>query len=193
MLFRSGSADLTVNTGTKVASLSGQSAANGDGQQVYYGIREHGMGSAMVGMALHGGILPVGGTFFVFVDYMRPPVRLAALSGARVVFVFTHDSVAVGEDGPTHQPVEQLAGLRSMPDLHVVRPADANETAVAWAGAIAHYGPTALVLSRQDVRVVTDGSAAITGAGIVGEVDDDPEAIIIGTGSEVAQIGRAHV
>ncbi|MGA0962990.1 MAG: transketolase [Ilumatobacteraceae bacterium] len=182
----SGSADLTGNTGTKVASFSGQSAANGDGQQVYYGIREHGMGSAMVGMALHGGILPVGGTFFVFVDYMRPPVRLAALSGARVVFVFTHDSVAVGEDGPTHQPVEQLAGLRSMPDLHVVRPADANETAVAWADAVAHNGPTALVLSRQDVRVVTDGSAAINGAGIVGEVDDDPEAIIIGTGSEVA-------
>ena len=181
----SGSADLTGNTGTKVASFSGQSAANGDGHQVYYGIREHGMGSAMVGMALHGGILPVGGTFFVFVDYMRPPVRLAALSGARVVFVFTHDSVAVGEDGPTHQPVEQLAGLRSMPDLHVVRPADANETAVAWADAVAHDGPTALVLSRQDVRVVTDGSAAITGAGIVGEVDDDPEAIIIGTGSEV--------
>lgn len=182
----SGSADLTGNTGTKVASFSGQSASNSDGQQVYYGIREHGMGSAMVGMALHGGILPVGGTFFVFVDYMRPPVRLAALSGARVVFVFTHDSVAVGEDGPTHQPVEQLAGLRSMPDLHVVRPADANETAVAWVDAVAHDGPTALVLSRQDVRVVTDGSAAITGAGIVGEVDDDPEAIIIGTGSEVA-------
>lgn len=182
----SGSADLTGNTGTKVASFSGQSASNSDGQQVYYGIREHGMGSAMVGMALHGGILPVGGTFFVFVDYMRPPVRLAALSGARVVFVFTHDSVAVGEDGPTHQPVEQLAGLRSMPDLHVVRPADANETAIAWTDAVTHDGPTALVLSRQDVRVVTDGSAAITGAGIVGEADDDAEAIIIGTGSEVA-------
>ena len=182
----SGSADLTGNTGTKVASFSGQSASNGDGHQVYYGIREHGMGSAMVGMALHGGILPVGGTFFVFVDYMRPPVRLAALSGARVVFVFTHDSVAVGEDGPTHQPVEQLAGLRSMPGLHVVRPADANETAVAWADAVTHDGPTALVLSRQDVRVVTDGTAAITGAGIVGEVDDNPDAIIIGTGSEVA-------
>ena len=182
----SGSADLTGNTGTKVASFSRQSALNGDGQQVYYGIREHGMGSAMVGMALHGGVLPVGGTFFVFVDYMRPPVRLAALSGARVVFVFTHDSVAVGEDGPTHQPVEQLAGLRSMPELHVVRPADANETAAAWADAVGHDGPTALVLSRQDVRVVTDGFAAISGAGIVGDVDDNPDAIIIGTGSEVA-------
>ena len=114
----SGSADLTGNTGTKVASFSGQSVQNLDGRQMYYGIREHGMGSAMVGMALHGGVLPVGGTFFVFVDYMRPPVRLAALSGARVVFVFTHDSVAVGEDAtPTHQPVEQLAGLRAMPDL----------------------------------------------------------------------------
>ena len=182
----SGSADLTGNTGTKVASFSGQSASNGDGHQVYYGIREHGMGSAMVGMALHGGVLPVGGTFFVFVDYMRPPVRLAALSKARAVFVFTHDSVAVGEDGPTHQPVEQLAGLRSMPDLHVVRPADANETAVAWADAVTHDGPTALILSRQDVRVVTDGTAALTGAGVVGEDTPNPDVILIGTGSEVS-------
>ena len=149
----SGSAGLTGNTGAKVASFSGQSAQNLDGRQMYYGIREHGMGSAMVGMALHGGVLPVGGTFFVFVDYMRPPVRLAALSGARVVFVFTRDSVAVGEDGPTHQPVEQLAGLRAMPDLHVVRPADANETSRAWDDAVSHDGPTAMILSRQDVRV----------------------------------------
>ena len=182
----SGSADLTGNTGTKVASFSGQSSTNGDGHQVYYGIREHGMGSAMVGMALHGGVLPVGGTFFVFVDYMRPPVRLAALSKARAVFVFTHDSVAVGEDGPTHQPVEQLAGLRSMPDLHVVRPADANETATAWADAVTHDGPTALILSRQDVRVVTDGTAALTGAGVVGDDTPNPDVILIGTGSEVS-------
>ena len=182
----SGSADLTGNTGTKVASFSGQSAQNLDGRQIYYGIREHGMGSAMVGMALHGGVLPVGGTFFVFVDYMRPPIRLAALSGARVVFVFTHDSVAVGEDGPTHQPVEQLAGLRAMPDLHVLRPADANETSRAWEDAVTHDGPTAMVLSRQDVRVVTDGPAITAGAGAVGDNTSNPDVILIGTGSEVS-------
>jgi transketolase len=182
----SGSADLTGNTGTKVASFLGQSAQNHDGRQMYYGIREHGMGSAMVGMALHGGVIPVGGTFFVFVDYMRPPVRLAALSGARVVFVFTHDSVAVGEDGPTHQPVEQLAGLRSMPGLHVLRPADANETSRAWEDAVTHDGPTAMILSRQDVRVVTDGSAITAGAGVVGDDTNDPDVILIGTGSEVS-------
>ena len=182
----SGSADLTGNTGTKVASFSEQSAQNLDGRQMYYGIREHGMGSAMVGMALHGGVLPVGGTFFVFVDYMRPPVRLAALSGARVVFVFTHDSVAVGEDGPTHQPIEQLAGLRAMPNLHVLRPADANETSRAWVDAVTHDGPTAMILSRQDVRVMTDGSAIAVGAAVVGYDAGDPDVILIGTGSEVS-------
>lgn len=140
----------------------------------------------MVGMALHGGALPVGGTFFVFLDYMRPAVRLAALSGAKCVFVFTHDSVAVGEDGPTHQPVEHLATLRAIPGLHVVRPADANETAAAWADAISHPGPTALVLSRQDVPVVTDGSAVIAGAGIVTDDADSPDVVLVGTGSEVA-------
>ncbi len=181
-----GSADLTGNTGTKVAALTAQSSTNPGGAQVFYGIREHAMGSAMVGMALHGGVIPVGGTFFVFLDYMRPPVRLAALSGARCVFVFTHDSVAVGEDGPTHQPVEHLATLRAMPDLHVVRPADANETAHAWLDALTHAGPTALVLSRQDVPVVTDGSAVATGAGIVGQDVADPAIILIGTGAEVA-------
>jgi transketolase len=181
-----GSADLTGNTGTKVAALAAQSSKNPGGAQIFYGIREHAMGSAMVGMALHGGVLPVGGTFFVFLDYMRPPVRLAALSGARCVFVFTHDSVAVGEDGPTHQPVEHLATLRAMPDLHVVRPADANETAHAWLDALTHSGPTALVLSRQDVPVVTDGSAVAVGAGVVGPGVSNPEVVLIGTGAEVA-------
>ena len=127
-----GAADLTGNTGTKLAGQVGQSADEPGGRQVYYGIREHGMGSAMVGMALHGGVLPAGGTFFVFLDYMRPPVRLAALSGAKVLFVFTHDSVGVGEDGPTHQPVEHIATLRAIPGLQVIRPADANETVAAW-------------------------------------------------------------
>jgi transketolase len=179
-----GAADLTGNTGTKLSDQTAQSAATPGGRQVYYGVREHGMGAAMVGMALHGGILPVGGTFFVFLDYMRPAVRLAALSGAKVCFVFTHDSVGVGEDGPTHQPVEQLATLRAIPGLHVIRPADANETAAAWQDAVEHDGPTALVLSRQNIDVVTDGSAVEYGAGIV-HGDGDPDVVLVATGSEV--------
>ncbi len=179
-----GAADLTGNTGTKLKAQSAQSAETPGGRQVYYGVREHAMGAALVGMALHGGILPVGGTFFVFLDYMRPPVRLAALSGAKVCFVFTHDSVGVGEDGPTHQPVEHLASLRAIPGMHVIRPADANETVAAWRDAVGHGGPTALVLSRQNIEVVTDGSAVERGAGVVREVDD-PGVILVGTGSEV--------
>ncbi|MBJ7368149.1 MAG: transketolase, partial [Ilumatobacteraceae bacterium] len=151
----------------------------------YYGIREHAMGAAMGGMALHGGVLPVGGTFFVFADYMRPAIRLAALSRARTVFVFSHDSVGVGEDGPTHQPVEQLASLRAIPGLQVIRPADANETAQAWLIAATHDGPTALILSRQTVVALTDGSAVADGAGVIVSTDT-PQAIIIGTGSELS-------
>ncbi|MFM2077618.1 MAG: transketolase, partial [Actinomycetota bacterium] len=154
-----GAADLTGNTGTKLAGQSPMSAASPGGRQVHYGVREHGMGSAMVGMALHGGVLPAGGTFFVFLDYMRPPVRLATISGAKVIFVFTHDSVGVGEDGPTHQPVEHVATLRAIPGLHVIRPADANETVAAFRDAVEHDGPTALVLTRQNVTVCTDGTA----------------------------------
>ncbi len=183
-----GAADLTGNTGTKLAGQLPQSTAHPDGRQVYYGIREHGMGSAMVGMALHGGVLPAGGTFFVFLDYMRPAVRLAALSRAKVVFVFTHDSVGVGEDGPTHQPVEHVATLRAIPDLQVIRPADANETMAAWVAAVEHDGPTALVLSRQNIPVRTDGSAVHIGAGIVRDTSgtDGPQLVIVATGSEVA-------
>jgi len=179
-----GAADLTGNTGTKLKGQDAQSVQHPAGRQVYYGVREHAMGSAMVGMALHGGVLPVGGTFFVFLDYMRPPVRLAALSRAKVVFVFTHDSVGVGEDGPTHQPVEHIATLRAIPDLQVIRPADANETAAAWRACVEHEGPTALVLSRQNLTVCTDGSAVARGAGIVVAVDD-PQVVIVATGSEV--------
>jgi transketolase len=182
-----GAADLTGNTGTKLAAPQrAQSAEHPDGRQVYYGVREHGMGAAMVGMALHGGVLPVGGTFFVFLDYMRPPVRLAALSHAKVVFVFTHDSVGVGEDGPTHQPVEHLATLRAVPGLQVIRPADANETAAAWRAAVEHSGPTALVLSRQNLPVVTDGSAVAAGAGIVRRAGARPDVVLAATGSEVS-------
>ncbi|CAB5051479.1 unannotated protein [freshwater metagenome] len=180
-----GAADLTGNTGAKLAETSAYSSSNRSGKQIYYGIREHAMGAAMVGMALHGGVLPVGGTFFVFADYMRPAIRLAALSRARVVFVFSHDSVGVGEDGPTHQPVEQLASLRAIPGLQVIRPADANETAQAWLIAATHDGPTALILSRQTVVALTDGSAVSDGAGTIISTEK-PKAIIIGTGSELS-------
>ena len=180
-----GGADLTGNTGVRLAGQQGAQDDTPAGRQIYWGVREHGMGAAMVGMALHGGVLPAGGTFFVFLDYMRPPVRLAALSGAKVVFVFTHDSVGVGEDGPTHQPVEHLASLRSIPGLQVIRPADANETVAAWRIAVDTPGPTALVLSRQNLPVCTDGSAVATGAGIVRDVAD-PQVVLLATGSEVA-------
>ena len=179
-----GAADLTGNTGAKLSAATGYSSSNPSGKQVYYGIREHAMGAAMVGMALHGGVIPVGGTFFVFADYMRPSIRLAALSGARCVFVFSHDSVGVGEDGPTHQPIEHLSSLRSIPGLQVIRPADPNETAHAWLTAVTHNGPTAIILSRQNVPSVTDGSAVQPGAAIIKKVSS-PVATIIGTGSEV--------
>jgi transketolase len=180
-----GAADLTGNTGTKLQAQEPQSFEHPGGRQMYYGIREHAMGAAMVGMAMHGGILPAGGTFFVFLDYMRPAVRLATLSRAKVIFVWTHDSVGVGEDGPTHQPVEHIATLRAIPGLQVIRPADANETVAAWRAAVAHDGPTALVLSRQGVTVCTDGSAVEPGAAVIRRTDR-PQIVIVGTGSEVS-------
>lgn len=180
-----GAADLTGNTGAKLSATSAYSSSNRGGKQIYYGIREHAMGAAMVGMALHGGVLPVAGTFFVFADYMRPSIRLAALSKAKCVFVFSHDSVGVGEDGPTHQPVEQLASLRIIPGLQVLRPADPNETAQAWLAAATHDGPTAIILSRQTVPSITDGSAVLPGAAIVHSTPA-PKAVLIGTGSELS-------
>lgn len=179
-----GAADLTGNTGAKLGGTSGYSWENPTGKQVYYGIREHAMGAAMVGMALHGGVIPVGGTFFVFADYMRPAIRLAALSKARCVFVFSHDSVGVGEDGPTHQPIEHLASLRAIPGLQVIRPADPNETAFAWLAAVTHDGPTAIILSRQNVPSLTDGTAVNDGAATI-HSSDSPQAVVIATGSEV--------
>jgi len=193
-----GGADLSGNTGTLLKGhqpfSANPSPGTPPGKQIYFGIREHAMGATLNGLAAHGGIVPVGGTFFVFADYMRPPVRLAAIAHHQVIYSWTHDSVGVGEDGPTHQPVEHLASLRAMPGLRVVRPADANETATAWRDALLHRGPTALVLSRQDLPVL-EGTAgndgASRGAYIVAELgpetdDDLPEIILIGTGSEVA-------
>ena len=182
----SGSADLTGSNGTGLARTTAFTADDRSGRYIHYGIREHAMGAALVGMALHGGTLPISGTFFVFSDYMRPSIRLAALSGAKACFVFTHDTGGVGEDGPTHQPVEHLAALRAIPDLHVVRPADGNETIRAWADIVRHDGPSALILSRQNIPVTTDGSAVERGAGIVRDTDGDPQVVLLGTGSEVA-------
>ncbi|HEX4867312.1 MAG TPA: transketolase [Acidimicrobiales bacterium] len=181
-----GGADLTSNTGTVLKEHGVQSATEPGGRQIYFGIREHAMAATMTGMALHGGVLPVGGTFLVFSDYCRPSVRLAALSRAKVVYSFTHDSVGVGEDGPTHQPVEHIASLRAIPDLRVIRPADANETAAAWRLAVGHDGPTALILSRQDLPVL-DGTAgaAVEQGGYVLRPTDDPDVVLVATGSEV--------
>ena len=181
----SGSADLSGSNGTVLDRATSLSTTDPGGRYVHFGIREHAMAASMVGMAKHGGILPIGGTFFVFSDYMKPSIRLAALSKAKVCFVFTHDSVGVGEDGPTHQPIEHLAALRAIPGLHVIRPADANETIHAWADVVRHDGPSALILSRQNITVTTDGSAVARGAGIVVDVAD-PDVVLIATGSEVA-------
>jgi len=182
-----GGADLTSNTGTVLEGYGVQSADQPEGRQVYFGVREHAMAATMNGMALHGGVLPVGGTFLVFSDYCRPSIRLAALSGAKVVYSFTHDSVGVGEDGPTHQPVEHITALRAIPGLQVIRPADGNETAAAWRMAVDHDGPTAMILSRQDVPTL-EGTATghVDRGGYALIPADDPDVVLIGTGSEVA-------
>ncbi|HMR95326.1 MAG TPA: transketolase [Microthrixaceae bacterium] len=185
-----GAADLIGNTGTKLPGAGVLSAAEPGGRQIHFGIREHAMGSIMVGAAHHGGVLPAAGTFLVFSDYMRPAARLAALSGAKCVFVWTHDSVGVGEDGPTHQPVEHVMSLRLIPDLTVIRPADGNETAAAWRVAVDGDGPVALILSRQNTPVLpTTATRAVDGVSRGGYViadADAPDVVLVGTGTEVA-------
>ena len=156
------------------------------GRNIHWGIREHAMGSAANGIAAHGGLIPYTATFHVFSDYMRPPVRLAALTGLKTIFIFTHDSIAVGEDGPTHEPVEQTMSLRLIPNLSVIRPADGNETAAAWKQAVERSGPTALVLSRQDLPILDQAGA--TGSAAQGGyiLADGSDVVLIATGSEVA-------
>ncbi|MGE3796432.1 MAG: transketolase [Thermomicrobiales bacterium] len=203
--FIGGSADLnpSTNTGMKSGGDFGprpdsddediQGSLGGgwgyDGRNIHWGIREHAMGSAVNGMAAHGGVVPFSATFLVFADYMRPPIRLAALSHYRSIFVFTHDSIAVGEDGPTHEPVEQIMSLRLIPGLTVIRPADANETAEAWRVALEHRdGPVVLVFSRQDLAVLDRSGARGSldeGAYILHEPDRRPDVVLIATGSEV--------
>ncbi len=184
------SGDLTGNTGMHVKSLGTFTPDDATGRLIHFGIREHTMGAAANGMAVSG-LVPCVGTFFVFSDYMRPAVRLAAIMQAKVCFVWTHDSVGVGEDGPTHQPVEHLASLRAMPGLRLIRPADANEVAAAWKVHLDGDGPTALLLTRQKVPVL-DGTAERAPAGVpagayvlVPEGAARPDIVLIGTGSEV--------
>jgi len=186
-----GSADLAPSNKTFIKGAKEFQAQSPEGRNIRFGVREHGMGAIMNGMALHGGIRPYGGTFLIFSDYMRPAIRLAALIGLNVIYVFTHDSIGLGEDGPTHQPVEQLAALRSIPNLVVLRPADANETSEAWKEALeSKNGPVALALTRQGLPVLdrtifgrADGLHR--GAYILKDCEGTPEAVIIGTGSEV--------
>jgi transketolase len=187
-----GSADLTPSNNTAVKGAHDLAAGNLGGRNLHFGVREHGMGAVMNGMALHGGVIPYGGTFLIFSDYMRPPIRLAAMMGLKVIYVFTHDSIGLGEDGPTHQPIEQLAGLRAVPNLMVLRPADAAETAEAWRVAIKHRGgPVALALTRQKVMApdrtkFAPASGVAQGGYVLAEATGGrPRAIVMSCGSEI--------
>jgi transketolase len=187
-----GSADLAPSTNTYMQEFGEFQAGSHGGRNLRFGVREHAMGAITNGMALHGGLRPFTATFLVFSDYMRPAVRLAALMEIPVVFIFTHDSIGLGEDGPTHQPIEHLMALRAIPNLTVIRPADANETVEAWRMALAQHGPTCLILTRQNVPILDrsgmhrDGGVA-RGAYVVADAPDGrPQVILIATGSEVS-------
>ncbi|MFK7985172.1 MAG: transketolase [Sandaracinaceae bacterium] len=185
-----GSADLTGSNKTKTKAMEPLTADAPGGRYVYWGVREHGMASAMNGMALHGGVIPYGGTFLVFTDYCRPAIRLSALMKQRVVYVMTHDSIGLGEDGPTHQPVEHLAALRTIPGLLVLRPADAVETLEAWEVAVRHPGPSVLALTRQGVATLrSDADASVNrvaeGAYVLAG-GPERHVTLLATGSEVS-------
>jgi transketolase len=186
-----GSADLTGSNNTKTKGMTIMSSANYGGRFIHYGVREHGMAAAMNGMALHGGIIPYSGTFLVFSDYCRPAIRLAALMGQRVIHVMTHDSIGLGEDGPTHQPVEHLAALRAIPNLNVYRPCDAAETAECWQLAIeSAHGPSVLALTRQNLpqlrRGVDSDNRCAAGAYEIAPAEGQAAVSLFASGSEVA-------
>ncbi|MEC0969345.1 transketolase [Bacillus altitudinis] len=190
--FIGGSADLAGSNKTTIKDTTDFGRENYAGRNIWFGVREFAMGAALNGMALHGGLRVFGGTFFVFSDYLRPAIRLAALMGLPVTYVFTHDSIAVGEDGPTHEPVEQLASLRAMPNLSVIRPADGNETAAAWKIAVSSTNkPTALVLTRQNLPTIDQAPEKAYegvekgGYVVVEAADAQPEALLLASGSEV--------
>ena len=193
-----GSADLAPSTNTDLEKYKSFSAANRNGRIFHFGIREHAMGAILNGIALSKCLIPYGATFLIFSDYMRPPIRLAAIMKIRPIFIFTHDSIRLGEDGTTHQPVEQLIGLRSVPDLTVIRPADANETTQAWRVALEHSGgPVALILTRQAIAVIDQEKYAKAkglerGAYILSESKNTPQIILIGTGSEIELVLAAQ-
>ena len=193
-----GSADLTHSNNTKTKATSVYvEPPKYDGRYVNWGIREHGMAAAMNGIALHGGFIPYGGTFLVFSDYCRPSIRLAALMGVRVVYVFTHDSIGVGEDGPTHQPVEQIAALRAIPNLLVFRPCDTVETAEAWKLALEHKtGPSVLALTRQNLPLLrtddTERCLTARGAYELASASDEAEVTLFASGSEVSLVMKAR-
>ena len=190
-----GSADLASSTNTIIKSEPSFSAENYAGRNFHFGIREHGMGSIMNGMSLFGGIIPYGATFLIFSDYMRPPVRLACIMDRHVIYVYTHDSIGLGEDGPTHQPIEQLSALRAIPGFTLIRPADASETAEAWRAALKHKkGPVALVLTRQKLPFIdrskyASASGLARGAYVLADSPGGvPQVVLMSTGSEVSLI-----
>ncbi len=193
-----GSADLAPSTDTNLEEYKSFSATNRDGRNFHFGIREHAMAAVLNGMALSKWIIPYGATFLIFSDYMRPPIRLAAIMKIRPIFIYTHDSIGLGEDGTTHQPVEQFIGLRSIPNVTVIRPADANETTQAWRVALEHSGgPVALILTRQGIPVIdqekyTKAAELEKGAYILSESEKTPQIILIATGSEVQLIVAAQ-
>ena len=188
--FLGGSADLAPSTNTLIKGGEDFTAGNPGGRNLRFGVREHGMAAILNGMAVHGGVRPYGATFLIFSDYMRPSIRLAALMGLPVIYVFTHDSIGLGEDGPTHQPIEHLAALRAIPNLTLIRPADANETVQAWRYALQkNDGPVALVLTRQGLPIYERRDVALSvskGGTILADTDGTPDIILIATGSEVA-------
>jgi transketolase len=199
-----GSADLGVSNNTDIKDGGSFEAGSYDGRILHFGVREHAMGSTLTGISLNGGLIPYGGTFLTFSDYMRPAIRLAALSEVQVIYVFTHDSIGLGEDGPTHQPIEHLAALRAIPHLFVIRPADSAEVSEAWRIAILRrHAPTALALTRQKVAVIDRNRFAKAdglrrGAYILAEAtaadgsNTVPKLILIATGSEVGLVMEAR-
>jgi len=193
-----GSADLTGSNLTKTSGMKTILPRKFSGNYLHYGIREHAMGSIMNGIALHKGFIPYGGTFLVFSDYMRASIRLSALMSQRIIYVLTHDSIGLGEDGPTHQPVEHLAILRSTPNLNVIRPADIVETAEAWDVALRTNGPTVLALSRQGLKAFrsekTSDNKVAKGGYILNDISSNRDLTLIATGSEVEiAMASAHI
>jgi transketolase len=190
-----GSADLASSTNTIIKGEPSFSAENYAGRNFHFGIREHGMGSIMNGMSLAGGMIPYGATFLIFSDYMRPPVRLGCIMGRHVIYVYTHDSIGLGEDGPTHQPIEQLSALRAIPDMTLIRPADASETAEAWRAALKHKkGPIAIVLTRQKLSFIdrtkyAPAAGLARGAYVLADAPGGtPEVVLMSSGSEVGLV-----